>query len=112
MFPTHATMGELYDPAMKITDQDEADAYFQGLVKWHVERWGKLPAEAETIVKSNLGYYAGYWDADTRRRVERLFKCEHPVFGSIAKNGQPTPEAAFAAGVKAGLTTICRRRSE
>ncbi len=101
-FPTHATFGELYNPAMKITDQAEADAYFQELVKWHVERWGKLPAEAEAIVKSNLGYYAGYYDHETRARVERLFQCEHPVFGSIVKNGPPTPEEAFAAGVKAG----------
>jgi hypothetical protein len=31
--------------------------------------------------------------------VERLFRCSHPIFGSIAENGEPSPEAAFNAGV-------------
>jgi len=31
--------------------------------------------------------------------VERLFRCSHPIFGSIAENGEPSPEEAFNAGV-------------
>ena len=57
-----------------------------------------LRAEAEKICKSNLGYYAGYYDNETRARVEKLFLCEHPIFGSIKENGAPTPEEAFNAG--------------
>ena len=45
-----------------------------------------------------LGYYAGYFDAATRARVERLFQCEHPFFGKIAERGQPTPEDAYDMG--------------
>ena len=95
------TYGEKYDPAMKIKTQEEADAYFEECVQ-HCMAHGRNRAEAENIERSNLGYYAGYWDNETRERVERLFKCAHPVFGSIAQNGPPTAEAAFAAGVKAG----------
>lgn len=96
------TIGELYDPAMEITDQAAADLYFQRLVSQCMERFGKSRAEAIEIQKANLGYYAGYYDNETRERVERLFNCAHPVFGSIAKSGPPTPEQAFNAGVKAG----------
>jgi hypothetical protein len=92
------TIGDLYHPAMKITKQAEADAYFEKLVAWSMEQWGKTREEAEQTQKSNLGYFAGYYDSETRERVERLFKCSHPVFGSIAENGAPTMEEALEAG--------------
>ena len=93
---------------MEITSQAEADKYFEKLVN-HQMMFGVLRherAEAEQIERSNLGYYAGYYDSETRERVERLFKCAHPVFGAIAANGIPTVKEALAAGVvaaKAGL---------
>ena len=57
-------------------------------------------SEAEQICKSNLGYFAGYYDHETRMRVERLFKCSHPVFG-VAKEKEITAEEAFELGKKA-----------
>jgi hypothetical protein len=95
--PDQITFGDKYDPAMKITDQAEADAYFEKCVS-HSMSFGHSRAEAEKIEKSNIGYWAGYYDNDTRERVERLFKCAHPVFGSITKVGAPTPEEAFQEG--------------
>jgi hypothetical protein len=90
------TNGEKYNPAMKITDQAEADRYFNECVE-HCMRC--LPtddrAEAECIEKSNLGYWAGYYDDKTRRRVEKLFRCSHPIFGSVEQNGPPTPQQAL-----------------
>ena len=97
-FGREATIGDLYGPAMKMTRQDEADSYFEKLVERSVRLFGTPRAEAESIEKSNLGYYAGYYDHDTRMRVERLFRCTHPVVGS-AEKGSLSPEAAFAAGV-------------
>lgn len=102
-----ATIGEAYGPAMKITDQAEADEYFEALVDMCVtdarDRGdAKDRAECIKIQKMNLGYYAGYYDNETRERVERLFKCSHPIFGSIADNGAPTPEEAFDAGLVEG----------
>lgn len=94
------TIGDKYGPAMEITDQAKADEYFEALVE-HTMTYSKSRKEAEEIEKSNLGYYAGYCSDETRQRVERLFKCSHPVFGSIAQNGPPTPEQAFNAGVMA-----------
>jgi hypothetical protein len=47
-----------------------------------------------------LGYFAGYYDHATRERVERLYRCAHPVFGS-ASAGPPTAESAILSGVVA-----------
>lgn len=96
-FKLHTTHAEKYGPAMKITEQAEADAYFEDLVK-HCMLFDKTREEAENIERKNLGYYAGYHDPETREQVEHLFKCEHPVFGKIKDNGPPTPEMALMAG--------------
>lgn len=100
------TYGEIGDPAMKITEQADADQYKAAYVAY-VQKF--LDAEpdpdgltAEQVVETNLGYWAGYYDNETRERVERLFRCSHPVFGSIAKNGPPTADVAFEAGLKRG----------
>lgn len=96
------TLGELLHPAMKITDEEDAKQYFEEYVKHIQKRLDENPRDdnstAEDIAKSNLGYFAGYYDNETRERVERLFLCRHPIFGSIKENGAPTPVEAFKAG--------------
>ena len=96
--PDDITIGEKYGPAMKIEDQAEADAYFETLVEHHM-RFGHARDAAEARERWNLGYYAGYFDNETRERVERLFGCAHPIFGPISE-GAPTPEEAFEMGRK------------
>ena len=92
------TIREAYEPAMKITNQAEADDYFQRLVRECLEEDPSMSVEkAESIQKQNLGYYAGYYDDATRERVEKLFMCAHPIFGAIA-NGKPTEDEALEAG--------------
>ena len=92
----NATFGEKYDPAMNITTQDAATAYFKACVQ-HTMSFGKTEEEAEEIERVNLGYWAGYYGLETRLRVERLFGCVHPFFGA-AKDGVPTPAEAFKMG--------------
>lgn len=108
-FHLHTTLSEKYDPAMKITDQAEADAYFEELVK-HCMLLDKTMEEAEKIERSNLGYYAGYCDDATRERVERLFSCEHPIFGKIKDNGPPTQREAFMSGLIASSMGVEKAR--
>ena len=96
------TYGEIYGPAMEITDQQEADEFFDSLVSGSMYAFSMSREDTEALVRHNLGYIAGYYDNETRERVERLFKCEHPVFGSIEENGPPTMEAAFQAGLSMG----------
>lgn len=96
------TYGECLDPAMKITDQEDADQYLADYIAYTKKAIKKVPNKdgksAEEICKINLGYWAGYYGNETMERVERLFKCSHPVFGSIKSNGGPTTQEAFECG--------------
>lgn len=102
--PEKITIGDKYGPAMKIEDQAQADAYFERCVA-HTMSFGKSRAEAESIERQNLGYYAGYYNDETRHRVEAMFRCSHPVFGAIAKVGAPTAQEAMQAGMAAGMAS-------
>ena len=95
---SNITIGEKYRPAMEMKDQVTAAAYFLQCVE-HCMSFGKSREEAEAIERSNLGYFAGYYDHETRARVEHLFHCQHPIFGSIATHGIPTVEQALNAGI-------------
>jgi len=104
-FENKVTIGEKYNPAMEITCQTKADEYFETLVE-HTMRFGKSREEAENIERINLGYWAGYYNLETRLRVEKLFRCEHPFFGPAA-DGQPTLEEAFKIGQRFAEETRC-----
>lgn len=69
-----------------------------------------LKLQAIEIAKSNLGYFAGYYDDDTRRRIEKLFQCSHPIFGSIEKMGTPTAEESFSAGYEGKTLEEIRKK--
>jgi hypothetical protein len=99
--PDKITIEEKYGPAMSINDEQEAQEYFELCVE-HTMRFGKSRVEAEEIERKNLGYYAGYYNSETRARVERLFNCAHPFFGAIAEKGLPTPEEICEMGYKLG----------
>ena len=98
------TIGDVFAKANGVKSQAEADAFYEEYVRYmmtecseHLNR-----EQAERIVKSNLGYVAGYYDDATRARIEKLYHCSHPIFGSIEKNGAPSGEQAFAMGQQIG----------
>jgi hypothetical protein len=104
------TYGDCLSPAMKITDPEDAHQYFTEYVK-HIQKYLDIDSSdnnmtAEDIAKLNLGYFAGYYDNETRKRVEKLFMCAHPIFGSIKNNGAPTPEEAFKMGFERSKNQI------
>lgn len=97
------TYRESLAPAMEITEQEDADQYLAEYIKFQQRKRDERPEEksahtAEQMCKINLGYYAGYYSNETRERVEKLFKCSHPIFGGIAQNGNPSPETAIRKG--------------
>lgn len=100
--PEKITYGDKYGPAMDMTNQEEADGYFEILVLHSMENFGKTREEAEAVERSNLGYYAGYYDSETSERVQRLFNCSHPIFGKVDEF--PTAEEAFEMGMSLGKT--------
>ena len=90
------TYGESLTPAMSITDQEDAEQYLRDYIAF-IEKAVVLKDEddsAENIAKSNLGYFAGYYDSETQERVNRIFRTQHPIFGKDT----PTPEEALQAG--------------
>jgi hypothetical protein len=98
------TYGEALDPAMNITDPEDAAQYKADYIKYTEsflkDGLSETGNTAEEIVNVNLGYFAGYYDNETRARVERLFNTSHPIFGAIKENGPPSLEKAFEAGKK------------
>lgn len=96
-FEDNATIGDLYHPAMVITDQAEAHEYLEALVQHCMRLSGVSREEAERIQRANLGYFSGYYDYETMLRVEELYGAVHPVFGSV-QAGPPSLEEAFEAG--------------
>jgi len=102
------TYKDCLSPAMKITDEEDAQqyladyvVYLRDVISRDNNKTNKDGKTVEEIASSNIGYYAGYYDDETRDRVERLFKCKHPVFGAIAEQGAPTVQEALEAGIRA-----------
>lgn len=57
-----------------------------------VQRGGDM-----SVVRSNIGYVAGYCDQKTADRIYRVFSVSHPIFG----RSHPSAEEAFQAGMRA-----------
>jgi len=110
--PEQITIGAKYMPAMLIMEQADADVYFECLVEHALHCFGGERADAEKVERDNLGYFAGYYDHETRARVERLFRCAHPIFGAIAERGAPTLEEAMNAGLTMGAAMKEKRDHE
>lgn len=101
-FREGVTIQDKYGPAMFIEDQTEADLYFDACVRHSMAVAQITREQAEEIERANLGYFAGYYGDDIRARVERVFKCAHPIFGPIATRGKSTVEQALEAGIELG----------
>ena len=87
----------LYEVAMHISSEEEANYCLAKLVQLSIQE-GRDKNEALQTHKENLAYFAGYYSNETRERVERLFKAEHPIFGKISEKGPPTVKEALLAG--------------
>jgi hypothetical protein len=98
ILPDVLTFEQAYAPAMEIREEEGAAAYFQALVERDIRMNGHSVEEAEAIERHNLGYYAGYYDQETRDRVLQLFNAPHPYFGR-----EPvSTEGAYALGLELG----------
>lgn len=82
------TIGELYRPAMEITDQQEANKYLEYLVDYYMQFDNNTHEKATQIARHNLGYYAGYCSSETQSRVYKLFSTTHPIFGNTFAQGE------------------------
>jgi predicted NAD/FAD-dependent oxidoreductase len=96
------TYREQFDEAMRCQTKEEANAWMAREIEEYKTQHGKDAAEAEYIIKSNLGYMAGYCDHKAAQKVQRLFGAVHPVFGTADYHQTMTPEEAFETGKRVG----------
>lgn len=102
---TRVSIGDKYGYAMEITDEKEAAEYFEKCVRHNLSFGECERPRAEEVERANLGYYAGYYDNETRQRVERLFNCSHPIFGK-ATEAPVDPGKALLTGMAIGETDL------
>lgn len=99
IMPDQISLMDKYEPAMTITDEIEAQAYFNQCVE-HCMRIGRMGREeAERIERQNIGYYSSYFNKEAQQRVERLYQCVHPLFGPMGKDGLTRVEDAYYLGM-------------
>ena len=91
------TAGQLFDLAVSMTPE-EAPEFAAAYTAEIREKQQCSQEEAERIMSSNLGYFAGYYDAEVGEKIYQLYGAAHPVFG----RSTPTPQQAFEMGQKAG----------
>lgn len=117
------TFAECLGPAMGITDPEDAKQYLKGYVTylnnnsaWTMEESNAVLmgnfTSSEEMAKRSLGYYAGYYDNETRERVEKLFDCEHPMFGKISEMGLPSSDEAFQCGYQKKTLAEIRKQKQ
>lgn len=88
------TFGDTLGGAMEVKTQEEADEWLDNLIKYQMKMSGDTEEKAREISLHNIGYVTGYYGGETAIRVLKLFKTEHPVFGTVT----PTFDEAFEAG--------------
>lgn len=96
------TIGEVFDEAVHCAKTGKASDFFKAYVEhiFNVNDKVNTYAEAEEIAKSNLGYFAGYYDKETIDIIYKTYQCSHPILGD--KPYDVSPQEAFKKGVEYG----------
>jgi hypothetical protein len=95
------TIGDIFNEAKDI-------AKYPYKAKDFLDKYARYIADVECIsydealnrAKNNLGYFAGYYDAEICDLIYEVYCTEHPIFGK--KPYDISPEDAFNAGLEAG----------
>lgn len=100
---TLETMGEIFNTALDIAntaDSDRCQAFLTSCIEYIMSKNNCNIAEAERIAKSNLGYFAGYYNNSVYETINKAYGAVHPVFGR--NPFEVTPEEAYRNGLEAG----------
>jgi hypothetical protein len=94
---TH-TIGDFIRAVLAVEDEADARRFFDGYVAW-LEAQPDRALPALDVARANVGWCFGEGMSPERVAMwHRLTGSAHPMFGT----SMPTPEQAFAAGMKAG----------
>ena len=98
----YKTMDSIFHLAWQLAKEDKSEAqlWFKNYIDWIYQDNPKVNSikEAERIAKSNLGYYAGYFNAEVCNIIYKTYDCCHPIFGNEPFN--VSPKEAFELGEK------------
>jgi hypothetical protein len=96
--PDRVTYGEKYGPAMKVETVERAAEYFNACVEHTMRLNSKLTREeAESMERTSIGYWSGYYGREMMKKVRVLYGFGHPY---IDEND--TPEQIIEKGMKLG----------
>ena len=97
--PTPAEREDVtYTDVVGASDEAECRELFERLLVQVADKFGGTPESNREQQLSNVGYFTGYYDAETACRVQHWLNCSHPIFGK----SRPTAAEAFEAGQSAG----------
>lgn len=100
MIEHKCTYGEQFKSALACETKAQAEQWMEREIQHYVQHHGTNVSEALRIIKSNLGYMAGYYNTETAKKIHELFNAVHPVFGTSTYHNDVTPEQAFELGEK------------
>lgn len=106
------TYVEQFDEALACKDRQEAGIWLAKEIRRYWIEFNKPMTEAESIIKQNLGYMAGYYDHDTAQKINRLFDATHPIFGTASYHQELTPRDALEAGIEFAVRERGDKRGE
>ena len=98
----YKTFGELFELALTLAKENRSEAieWFQEYILYIAKERDISFDEATSIAESNLGYFAGYYDAKTCDLIYKIYQCSHPIFGD--KPFEVDPSEAFRKGLENG----------
>jgi len=100
------TWGDLAKEFIACETKDQAEKWLKAEIARSVEQYKHTPKEAESILRSSLGYMMGYYDDDTAMKMQRLLDLTHPLLPWVGK--EPTTldrlDDAFEIGKSFGAT--------
>lgn len=85
------TAGAMFELALSMKDPKDRQTFIREYCTLIIETSKKegqtiTVDDARDILRSNLGYFAGYYGDDVRKEIEEMYGAPHPVLGSIITN--------------------------
>ena len=101
----YETMGEIFDLANSLAKEgikSKCDQFLNAYVTSILDLNESVTnyEEALNIARSNLGYFAGYYDRKTYDRINKAYGAIHPVFKTNPFD--IAPEEAYRIGLEMG----------
>jgi hypothetical protein len=97
------TVGELYGPAMEITEQADADRYLETLIQRHMAKWAAPHDEAERSVRGQSRVLRGLLQRGNSRPCRASICLRPPCFWGDQKERDVAPSSNTRVGKPSGV---------